>query len=154
MSLSAFINICTSCSKKWETNMSDKTVKIVYWIATGLVVLVYLGGATFYITAHDMVAGMYEGLLNYPTYIIWPLAILKIVAAVVILWRPSTFLSDFAYAAMFCHLLLAASAHFAAGDPGWPPAIVAWIALIVSFLTQNRVRAKKSPYGGILKSAA
>ena len=134
--------------------MSEKSVKITYWAATGLVALVYLGGATFYITAHDMVAGMYEGLLKYPTYIIWPLAILKIVAAVVILWRPSTFLSDFAYAAMFWHLLLAASAHMAAGDPGWPPAIVALAALIISFLTQNRVREKKSPYGDFLNSAA
>ena len=134
--------------------MSAKTVKIIYWTATGLVVLVYLGGATFYITAHDMVVGMYEGLLHYPTYIIWPLAILKIVAAAVILWRPSTFLSDFAYAAMFWHLLLAASAHMAAGDPGWPPAIVALAALIISFLTQNRVRENKSPFGNLLNSAA
>lgn len=134
--------------------MSEKSVKISYWAATGLVALVYLGGATFYITAHDMVAGMYEGLLNYPTYLIWPLAILKIVAAIVILLRPSTFLSDFAYAAMFWHLLLAASAHIAAGDPGWAPAIVALIALIVSFLTQNRVRAKKSPYGDLLTKGA
>ena len=134
--------------------MSEKTVKITYWVATGLVALVYLGGATFYITSHEMVAGMYESLLKFPTYIIWPLAILKIVAAVVILWRPSTFLSDFAYAAMFWHLLLAASAHITAGDPGWLPAIVAWIALIVSFLTQNRVRTNKSPYGNLLTSAA
>lgn len=133
--------------------MSDKNVKTVYWIATGLVALVYLGAAAFYITAHDMVAGMYEGILHYPTYIIWPLAILKIIAAVVILWRSSTFLSDIAYAAMFWHLLLAASAHIGAGDPGWPPAIIAWVLLIVSFLTQNRVRAKKSPYGDILKNA-
>jgi len=84
--------------------MNDKTVKIVYWGATGLVALVYLGGAAFYLSSYEMVTGMYEGLLRYPTYIIWPLAILKIVAAVVILWRPSTFLSDFAYAAMFWHL--------------------------------------------------
>jgi len=126
--------------------MGNKTVKIVYWITTGLVALVYLGGGAFYIFAHQMVVGMYEGLLHYPTYIIWPLAILKIVGAVVILWRPSTFLSDFAYAAMFWHLLLAASAHFSVGDPGWPPAVIAWILLIVSFLTQNRVRASKSPY--------
>ena len=134
--------------------MSDKSAKITYWAATGLVALVYLGAGAFYITSHDMVVGMYEGLLKYPTYIIWPLAVLKVVAAVVILWRPSTFLSDFAYAAMFWHLLLAASAHVAAGDPGWVPAIVTLIALIVSFLTQNRVRAKKSPYGDMLKRAA
>ena len=134
--------------------MSEKSVKITYWVATGLVALVYLGGATFYITAHDMVAGMYEGILMYPTYIVWPLAILKIVAALAILWRPSTFFSDFAYAAMFWHLLLAASAHLAAGDSGWPPAIVAWLALIVSFLTQNRVRENKSPSGNLLNSTA
>ena len=135
--------------------MSDKTAKIVYWIATGLVALVYLGGGIFYISAHQMVAGMYENLLHYPSYIIWPLAILKLVAAVVILWRPSTFLSDFAYAAMFWHLLLAASAHISVGDPGWPPSVVTWVLLIVSFVLQNRARAKKSPYapGGAPASA-
>jgi len=38
--------------------------------------------------------------------------------------------------------------------PGWPSEILAWIALLVSFLTQNRVREKKSPYGDLLKRAA
>jgi len=126
--------------------MSDKTVKYVYWIATGLVALVYLGGGAFYISMHQMVVGMYENLLHYPSYIVWPLAILKIVAAVVILWRPSAFLSDWAYGAMFWHLLLAASAHISAGDPGWPPSAVTWVLLIVSWVTANRVRATKSAY--------
>ena len=101
---------------------SDNVAKYVYWIATGLVALVYMGAATFYISSHDMVAGMYREVLGYPTYIIWPLAILKIVGAVVILWRPSAMLADWAYAAMFWHLVLAFGAHVGAGDPGWPPA--------------------------------
>jgi len=126
--------------------MSDRTARLVYWISTGLVALVYLGGAAFYITKHDMVAGMYAQDLHYPTYIIWPLAILKIVGAVVILWRPGAMLADWAYASMFWHLLLAVSAHVAAGDPGWPPAAVAWVLLIVSWLTANRVRRVKSAY--------
>jgi len=126
--------------------MNGKTAKIAYWITTGLVALVYLGGAAFYISSHDMVVGMYTGLLNYPAYLVWPLAILKIIGAVVLLWRPSTFLSDWVYASMFWHLLLAASAHIGAGDSGWPPAVVAWVLLIISFMLQNRVRAKKSPY--------
>ena len=134
--------------------MNDKTAQYVYWIATGLVALVYLGAAGFYISSHDMVAGMYREVLGYPTYIIWPLAILKIIGAVVILWRPSAMLADWAYAAMFWHLVLAFGAHVGAGDPGWPPAIVAWIALIVSFLTQNQVREKKSPYGDLSNCAA
>ncbi|RMF33441.1 MAG: DoxX family protein [Alphaproteobacteria bacterium] len=126
--------------------MSDRTAKIVYWIATGLVALVYLGGAAFYISSYEMVKGMYEGLLHYPTYIIWPLAVLKIVGAAIILWRPNAMVTDWAYAAMFWHLLLAVSAHVAAGDPGWPPAAVTLVLLIVSWLTANRVRAVKSAY--------
>ena len=126
--------------------MSDKSAKITYWAATGLVAFVYLGAGAFYISSHDMVVGMYEGLLKYPTYIIWPLAVLKVVAAVVILWRPSTFLSDFAYAAMFWHLVLAFGAHVGAGDPGWPPALATWVLLIASWMTANRVRAVKSAY--------
>ena len=125
--------------------MSDNVAKYVYWIATGLVALVYLGAAAFYISSHDMVAGMYREVLGYPTYIIWPLAILKIVGAVVILWRPSAVLADWAYAAMFWHLVLA--------DPGWPPALATWVLLIVSWLTANRVRAVKSAYAPAVPAA-
>jgi DoxX-like protein len=135
--------------------MSEKTARIVYWIATGLVALVYFGGGVFYIAAHQMVVGMYENLLHYPSYIVWPLAILKIIAAVVILWRPSAMLADWAYGAMFWHLLLAASAHISVGDPGWPPSAVTWVLLIVSWLTVNRVRCVKSAYapGGDVTAA-
>ncbi len=116
--------------------MSDKAARYVYWIATGLVALVYLGGAGFYISSYDMVAGMYREVLGYPTYIIWPLAILKIVGAVTILWRPSAMLADWAYAAMFWHL------------------VVAWVLLIVSWLIANRVRAVKSAYAPVSSAAA
>jgi len=126
--------------------MNAKTKRITYWIATGLVALVYMGGGAFYIFAHQMVVGMYEGLLHYPSYIIWPLAILKVIAAVVILWRPTAMIADWAYGAMFWHLLLAASAHISVGDPGWLPSIVTWVLLIVSWLTANRVRTTKSAY--------
>ena len=134
--------------------MNDNTAKWVYWIATGLVALVYLGGAAFYISMNEMVRGMYEGLLQYPTYIIWPLAILKIVGAAAILWRPTAMVADWAYAAMFWHLLLAVSAHVSVGDPGWPPAAAAWVLLIVSWLTANRVRAVKSAYAPAGKAPA
>jgi len=91
--------------------MSAKAVRYVYWIATGLLALIYLGAAAFYLSSYDMVAGMYREVLGYPTYIIWPLAILKVVGAVIILWRPAAMLADWAYAAMFWHLILAFGAH-------------------------------------------
>lgn len=125
--------------------MNDKTAKWVYWISTGIVALVYLGGAAFYIIMHDTVVEMFVHL-HYPAYLVWPLAILKIVAGVVILWRPSAMITDWAYGSMFWHLLLAVSAHLNVGDPGWPPAAITWVALIVSWLTANRVRKVKSCY--------
>lgn len=134
--------------------MSDRAARYVYWIATGLVALVYLGAATFYLSSYETVAGMYRDVLGYPTYIIWPLAILKIIGAVIILWRPSAMLADWVYAAMFWHLVLAFGAHVGAGDPGWPPAVVAWVLLIVSWLTANRVRAVKSAYAPAVPTTA
>ena len=126
--------------------MSDGTSRWLYWISTGIVALVYFAGAAFYLFMHDMAVEMYEKVLHYPAYLIRPLAILKTVGAVVILWRPNAMLADWAYGAMFWHLVLAVSAHMAAGDPGWPPAAITWVALIVSWLTANRVRKVRSAY--------
>ena len=78
---------------------------------------------------------------------------MKIVGAVVILWRPSAVLADWAYAAMFWHLVLAFGAHVGAGDPGWSPALATWVLLIVSWLTANRVRAVKSAYAPAVPAA-
>jgi hypothetical protein len=139
--------------KTGRAAVSDNVAQYCYKNATGLVPLVSLGAAAFYISSHDMVAGMYREVLGYPTYIIWPLAILKIVGAVVILCRPSAVLADWAYAAMFWHLVLAFGAHVGAGDPGWPPALATWVFLIISWLTANRVRAVKSAYAPAVPAA-
>lgn len=122
--------------------------KIVYWVATGILCLVYLGGAVFYITQGEMVRGMY-GQLGYPAYLVSVLIVAKIAAVIAILLRKPIWLSDLAYSGMFWHLLLAISAHVNAGDFGFPPALVALICLIVSFLWQNKARSGAiSPYVG------
>ncbi|WP_222336292.1 hypothetical protein [Rhizobium leguminosarum] len=75
------------------------------------------------------------------------LIIVKLLGVAAILSRVNIPLSDLAYSGMFFHLLLALSAHLAAADyAGAPPAVVALIALAVSFLTQNAARAKDSSY--------
>lgn len=122
-------------------------IKIVYWVATGLVALMYLGGAAFYLTQGEMVRGMYAGL-GYPAYLVSVLIVVKILGVAALLVRRPVWLSDLAYAGMFFHLLLAISAHVNAGDGGFAPASVGLIALLVSFFTQNGVRAGASPYAG------
>ena len=127
--------------------MNSKVVFWVYWIATGLVCLGYLGGAALYTLNHDMVAGMY-GQLGYPVYITYLLPIAKVLGPLAILTRWRVWLSDLAYAGMFYQLPLAFSAHVAAGVPGWQPAVVMFAALLISFFTQNAVRQTPSPYAG------
>jgi DoxX-like family len=122
-------------------------VKIVYWIATGLLCLGYLGGAAFYTFNHAMVAEMYPQL-GYPVYLTYLLPVVKVLGPVAILSRFSIALSDLAYAGMFYHLLLAFSAHVSSGVPGWQPAVIMFVMLLVSFFTQNAVRKGVSPHAG------
>jgi hypothetical protein len=98
-----------------------------------------------YLTMGDQVRQSLVGL-GYPAYLREVLITVKILGVVAILSRVSVPLSDLAYAGMFYHLLLAFSAHIAAGDGGFMPAILGIFALTVSFLTQNAARATKSPY--------
>ena len=119
--------------------------KYAYWISTALLCLLYLASATFYVVKGDMVRQAL-GALGYPAYLVPILITVKLLGVAAILSRLSVALSDLAYAGMFYHLLLALSAHINAGDGGFPPAVVGLCVLIVSFLTQNAGRAKKSPY--------
>ena len=120
--------------------------KYAYWISTVILCLLYVASATFYATQGNTVRQAL-GALGYPAYLVPILIAVKVLGVVAILSRVSVALSDLAYAGMFYHLLLALSAHFNAGDPvGAVPAVIGLTALIVSFLTQNAARAKKSPY--------
>jgi hypothetical protein len=116
-----------------------------YWVSTGLLCLLYLASAVMYLTMGDRVHQLL-GALSYPAYLRELLIPVKILGVVAILSRVSVRLSDLAYAGMFYHLLLAFSAHIHAGDGGFIPATLGFIALVVSFATQNAAREKKSPY--------
>lgn len=127
-------------------------LKWIYWIATGLVVAIYLAGGAYYLSDIAGVQRIFQ-TLGYPPYLVPFLAVLKPLAAVTILWRFSVALSDLAYAGMFFHLLLAISAHLNAGDYGFGPALVGLVALLISFATQSAARRKPSPYGGFSKAS-
>lgn len=123
------------------------TIKWVYWIATGLLSLMYFGGGLMYLFNIPMVQGIFVDF-GYPAYIVPFLGVVKVLAAATILSRLRVALSDLAYAGMFFHLILAAGAHIGVADwAGLPPSLVGLVLLAVSFLTQNRVRRTQSPYG-------
>jgi hypothetical protein len=91
--------------------------KIVYWLSTTILCGLMLFSAQMYLRNTEMVQGFFE-TYNYPSYIVIPLAALKILGVVMILWRRSKWLTEWAYAGFFFDLVLATSAHYFAGE-GW-----------------------------------
>ncbi|MDX1350723.1 MAG: DoxX family protein, partial [Putridiphycobacter sp.] len=77
--------------------------------------------------------------LGYPVYIIYPLAIAKILA-VIALWTPRMpTLKEWTYSALFFEFLLALSAHLNVGDGDFAGALVAIILLAISYFTYKKL---------------
>lgn len=118
----------------------EKWNKLIYWIATGLLLFMMLMLASMYMIKYE-IASMTFVKLGYPVYIIYPLAIAKILGVLAILSRKSKLLKEWAYAGFFFDLLLALSAHMYVSDGQFGTAFVAVLLLIVSYRYDKKVFA-------------
>ena len=124
-----------------------KKNKIIYWISTGLLSFMMLGGASMYFLQTEMVSEMFASL-GYPSYLVYPLASAKILGVVAILSRRSALLKEWAYAGFFFDFVLAAGAHLQVGDGGSAGALVALALLLTSRIFESKV------YGATATSAS
>lgn len=115
-----------------------KTEKIIYWISTGLLCALMLFSASMYFTKTEMVKGFFESL-HYPTYLVYPLATLKILGIIALVSNQSQMLKEWAYAGFFFDLVLAAAAHFNAGDGGHVMPLVGVLLLFISRFLSGRL---------------
>ncbi|MBX2826730.1 MAG: DoxX family protein [Flavobacteriaceae bacterium] len=92
-----------------------KLQKIIYWVATLLFCAVMLYSASMYFSNTEMVKGFFERF-NYPTYIVIPLAVAKVLGVIMVIWRKSKWLTEWAYAGFFFDVVLAFFAHQMLGD--------------------------------------
>ena len=98
-----------------------------------------LMSAGMYFLNHEMVADTFNKL-GYPTYIIYPLAIAKILGLIAIWTKKSNTLKEWAYAGFFFDFVLALVAHLQVKDGEFAPALVAIFLLMVSYLFENKSR--------------
>lgn len=84
--------------------------RVSYWAATAIICLIFLYSAQMYFFKTEMIKGFFKSF-NYPSYVVIPLALLKISGVVMILWRKSNWLTEWAYAGFFFDLVLATTAH-------------------------------------------
>ena len=88
--------------------------QILYWASTAILCSIFLYSAYMYFTKTETIKGFFESF-NYPSYIVIPLAVLKILGVAMILFRKSKWLTEWAYAGFFFDLILATAAHYYAG---------------------------------------
>jgi len=117
--------------------MKDKNT-IIYWVSTGLLSLMMLASGTMYFVKNANIVEIF-GQLGFPTYIIYPLAIAKILGIVAILTKKSATLKEWAYAGFFFEFLLAFSAHINANDNEYLGAVIAMILLMTSYFFDKKV---------------
>ncbi len=116
----------------------EKRNKIIYWVVTGLLCLMMLMSASMYLFKYDMVSSIFTKL-GFPTFIVYPLAIAKILGVIAILTKKSKLLKEWAYAGFFFDFLLALAAHLNVQDGEYIPAIVALILLAISRIYDGKV---------------
>ena len=105
--------------------------KIIYWVSTILMCGIFAFSAQMYFRNTEMVQGFFEGF-GYPTYIVIPLAIMKVLGIVAVLSKFSKLLMEWAYAGFFIDAVLALVAHRAANDGQELFSILAIIFIVVS----------------------
>jgi len=114
-------------------------MKVIYWIATAIVSLLMIFSAYNYFFNHAMVIKFFEAA-QYPTYIIYPLAVAKLSAIGVILWDRWKTLKEWAYAGLCFDFILATAAHIAHGDNGVGLPILALFFLFTSYVLGKKLR--------------
>ncbi len=115
-----------------------KKDKIIFYAATGLLTLLILFSVGMYFFNHEEVVEMFTNF-GYPTYIIYPLAIAKILGLIAIWFVNNKSLKEWAYAGFFFDFILAFFAHYMIGDGEQMGSIIAIVLMLTSYFFVKKV---------------
>lgn len=114
-----------------------KKNKIIFYVSTGLLTLMMLMSAGMYFFKHADISKMFEAF-GYPSYIIYPYGIAKILGLVALWFFRGKFINEWAYAGFFFAFILAFFAHVMIGDGEQAGAIIAMTLLIISYIFSKK----------------
>ena len=95
-------------------------------------------GVSQYFFNHEVVKGMFENL-HFPTYLIYPMGIAKIIGILVIWFSKSQTLKEWAYAGFVLNLLLAVSAHLNVNDNEYFASVIVLILALSSYFFNRKL---------------
>ncbi len=119
-----------------------KAAKITYYVVLSLFTLLMIFSVSNYFFNHEAIQEAFQSL-GFPTYLIYPLAIAKLLGLVAIWAKKSVVLKEWAYAGFFFNVILAASAHLNAGDGQAAGAFIALTLLATAYFTEKKVVPEK-----------
>lgn len=120
------------------TSPSVSKIKLLYYGSTVLLTLIMAFSVGNYFFNHNFIR---EGFIkmDYPTYIIYPLAVVKILGVIAIWSRKNNLLTGLAYAGFFYNCILASFAHIMISDNSQWFAVAALIFVIISYFSSKRL---------------
>ena len=111
--------------------------KLIYWISTLIACGIMIFSAQMYFLKTEMVEGFFQQL-GYPSYLVIPLATLKVLGVIAIISRKSRMLKEWAYAGFFFDSVLAFSAHINVNDGQYLFSLIVMISTLVSYWFEKR----------------
>ncbi len=122
-------------------------MKAAYWVTTVLLCTLMTFSAGMYILNHEQVTGFFTHL-GFPLWMIYPLAIAKLLGVVAILSRRSQVFKEWAYAGFTFDLLMAFAAHWMAGDGAAAPALSGIVLVCSSYVLDGKLHGNAAFPGG------
>ena len=132
------VNKIFFCNFVINLNIKMKATKIIYYSSTAILTFLMLFSAGMYFFNHAEVAGMFT-IFGYPTYIIYPYAIAKILGLIALWFISNKIVKEWAYAGFFFAFMLAFFAHVMIGDGEQAGAVLAMILLITSYISHKNI---------------
>jgi len=112
--------------------------KIIYWVSTGLLCALMAFSATMYFMNYEEVVDVFAQL-GFPAWVVYPLAVAKVLGIVAILSKQSKLLKEWAYAGFFFDAFLAFGAHHYAQDGAGTPALIGIVLVIISRIYDSKL---------------
>ena len=113
--------------------------RILYWSSSGILTAIMVFSVYNYFFNYEAIAGFFEHFL-YPTYLIYPLAVAKILGLLAIWGNFSELLKGLAYAGFFYNTLFAFFAHLITDGSGYLFSLMALICVVISYFTGRKAR--------------
>ncbi|MBS9461390.1 DoxX family protein [Flagellimonas sp. 389] len=113
--------------------------KILFWASTVLLTAIMCFSVYNYFFNHGMIREFFVNM-GYPTYLIYPMAVAKILGLLAIWGNFSKWLKEWAYAGFFFNSILAFFAHYMVSDGEHMGAVLAFIFVLTSYFSEKEVR--------------